>query len=459
MNPLLEKLYYKSPVLLQNLAVSLMGLKLRRERYHSAGKAMLEQLMRSQNFNAEQMHELRTQQFVHLARHAISSTRYYRDWARKLGISANDIQSLEDLEKFPVIEKAYIRTHAADFRADNPELQKHQFVLNTSGTTGTPLTVYSDIISRSKHYAFFTRLRAAYGVVEGDKRATLFGRIILTADQTSPPFWRYDCTQRNLLMSSYHLTEANLIHYYNQLVSYRPAEIFAYPSSIYAIAAFIVAKGLPPITLKLVMTTAENLLPHQREVIQRAFNAPLVNQYGCTEMAFFCSELPESGMVFHPEHGFAEVRDSHGNIQPYGQGELLATGFINYSMPVIRYLVGDQVNIGPYDHQGRQPLLDVAGRIDDVIYTLQGAPVGRLDPIFKGGSGIKCAQIYQFADARVELRLVPDENYTSTHGQSLKDELIKRLGSETPIDLVITNDLAKEKNGKFRPVVSLFKKS
>ncbi len=458
MNSKLEKLYYRFPTFAQNIAVSLMGLKLMRERYTAAGRDMERELDKSQSFNTQQMQDYQAKAFVDLARHAINTTRFYSKWAKDNNLRSEDIQSLEDIKRFPVIEKLYLRQHADDFRSNAPELTAKQFVLHTSGTTGTPLTVYTDKDSRSRHYAFFSRLRANYGLSPHDKRATLFGRIIMLAEQQHPPFWRYDAMQRNLLMSSYHLNSNNLLHYYRKLEDYKPQEIFAYPSSAFALADFIVKQKLEPLPLKLVMTTAENLLPQQRDTIAKAFRAPIVNQYGCTEMAFFCSDYPDGTMKFHPEHGYVEVRSPEGLLTDQGEGELIATGFINYSMPVIRYAIGDSINLAVRDANGLQILASVKGRTDDLIYTLSGTPVGRLDPIFKGGNGIKYAQIIQSENGDVLLKLVPDVGFKASHGESLREELIKRLGRETPVNIELVEAINKSRNGKFRPVISYFKK-
>jgi phenylacetate-CoA ligase len=455
MSPWLETIYYKSPVLLQNIAVSALGLTLRAERYRPAGEAKFKELMQTQYYDYEQMREYQSTAFVRLARHAINYTAYYRSWAKKQNINAQDIKSIVDLEQFPIIEKSFIRENAALFKAQSPATKANSITLHTSGTTGTPLPVFTDKDSRSEHYAFFSRLRAWYGVQPLDRRATLFGRIIMPAAQKQPPFWRYDVAQKNLLMSSYHLATNNLSHYYNKLRDYQPQEIFSYPSSITRLAEFIVTEGLPPLKLKLVMTTAEHLNKWQKKIIQQAFDAPLVNQYGCTEMAFFVSTLPDGSFCFHPEHGFVEVRDVAGELASTGEGELIVTGLVNYAMPVIRYAIGDTVTLGEHNKHGFQELIEVHGRKDDVIYTLDGTPVGRLDPIFKGGSGIKEAQILQSKSGNITLRLVPDSTYSTSAGLALQRELIKRVG-DMVITIELVDEIPKQNNGKFKPVICEF---
>lgn len=456
MKPWMENVYYKSPVFLQNIAVSAMGLKLRNERYRIAGEKKLAELLKTQYFSANEMLNYQSAAFVKMARHAINNTDFYKRWASKNGIVAGDIKSIEDLHLFPVIEKSYIRENSHEFKAQPLSVKSKAITLHTSGTTGTPLSVYTDQDSRSEHYAFFSRLRSWYGLQPVDRRATMFGRIIMPASQKESPFWRYDAINKNLLMSSYHLKNENLVHYYNKLVDYKPQEIFSYPSSIVQLADFIIKENLKPIKLKLLMTTAEHLHDHQREKLTRAFDAPIVNQYGCTEMAFFASTLPSGDFCLHPEHGIAEVRNSSGALQGGGEGELVVTGLVNFSMPVIRYVIGDLLNIGSKLDNGFPVVEALEGRNDDIIYTKKGDPVGRLGGIFRGCSGVKNAQIYQDEIGDIQLRLMVDEKYTESIGSSLMIELKKRTGDGVNISLVILDLIPKEKNGKIKLVKCLF---
>ena len=49
----------------------------------------------------------------------------------------------------------------------------------------------------------------------------------------------------------------------------------------------------------------------------------------------------------------------------------------------------------------------LAGRIDEVIYTMDGRAMGRLDPVFKARLPIREAQIVQETLDRVRVRLCP----------------------------------------------------
>src|SRR5204862_1618420 len=132
--------------------------------------------------------------------------------------------------------------------------------------------------------------RAWFGITSDMPRATFFGRIVCAPEQQRPPFWRYDYFQKNYLFSSYHLSERHLASYCDSLSRIQAPEIIGYPSSLFALATYMLDHGVTGIRPRVVFTTAETLLAHQRDAIQQAFGAAVVDQYGCTEMAIFVSQ-------------------------------------------------------------------------------------------------------------------------------------------------------------------------
>lgn len=458
MNSFLEKIYFKSPIIFQNIMVSVYGLKLKKERYSDKSEEYEALLSTTANYSQAQMKEYVNKQLLDVIKIAYTSVPFYQQQAKVEGLDYRSVKSVEDLGNLPLTNKEELRKSPISFRihtADNINFAK----LNTSGTSGTPLTIYCDDDSRTKHYAFFTRLRSWFSVSRLGRRATFFGRIICDADAQKPPYWRSDFFQNNLLFSSYHLKEENLKHYYQKLKQYKPEEIFAYPSSIYQIAKYINKNKLEPIKLKLVMTTAETLLAHQREAIEKAFNAPLVDQYGCTEMALFVSECEHGTKHIHPEHGIVEVLDDNDNPAPNGVvGRAVCTGFVNKSMPLIRYDMGDllSINTNAECQCGRAfPIIgEVQGRVDDELVTPDGRPLGRMDPIFKGFKGIQETQIVQTAKNILVFKMVVDEQFTRDVEQQLLKEIKKRTGNEMEVQVERLSSIDKDKNGKFRAVIS-----
>ncbi|RCU45164.1 phenylacetate--CoA ligase family protein [Corallincola holothuriorum] len=454
----MEKLYYQAPVWCQNLLVTAYGLKLRQERFSPAAKQHLQDLLTSEKLDADGVRALQSERFVALARMAIAHVPHYRQWAQAEGIHADDIKDLTALSWFPVLEKSVLRENPQSLVDERILASGRYFTLNTSGSSGSPITIYSDIDSRTEHYAFWSRLRHWFGVGPLGRRATLFGRVIMSPTATSGPFWRYDRFQHNLLMSSHHLADANLPAYYEQLIRYQPDEIIGYPSSIYPIAKYIAQNNLPRVKAKVVFTTAETLLCHQRSLIEASFDAPVIDQYGCTEMALFVSQCEQGNMHVHPEHGILEVLGADDVPVNAGEtGEAICTGLVNRAMPLIRYRLGDC--LVPSDSRcdcGRAfPKLErLEGRVDDALVSPEGRPLGRMGSIFKGLRGIYETQIVQQAPNQLLFRLVKNDEYDQVTEDALRYEITKRTGPNMLIRFEYLDSIPKNANGKFKTVIS-----
>lgn len=459
MHKIIKNIYLSSPCLLKNIFVSAYGVKIYRERYGPRSRFYENFLFNTQQLDEKQTIKLQENAFIKMARSAISNVPFYRDWALINGIKVSDIVSVDSLNLFPVLDKETVRKNPECFVSNEYNIRK-LIVHSTSGSTGEPVKIYVDADSRTFHYAFFTRLRKWYGVEKNARRVTFLGRVIIKSSTSSPPFWVYDATQRNLIMSSFHISNDNLIHYYRKIKKFRPKEVFGYASSIYGVARFINEKGLEPIETLLVMPTAETLMPYQREEVKRAFKGKLINQYGCTEMAFFGSENNQSKMLMHPEHAITEVIDEKGVISKVGEGEILATSLVNRAMPLIRYRVGDRIiksDSADPGYPGFEVLESLEGRVDDVIYTKDGRSIGRMSPIFRSDKCIAGSQVVQEKDGTVNIYVVPDFGYGGFHRDLIRSEVVERIGHSVSVNIIEVEKIRNEPNGKFRPVKSFFK--
>ena len=261
-----------------------------------------------------------------------------------------------------------------------------------------------------------------------------------------------------MLFSSYHLSEANLPHYYRKLCDLAAEEIIGYPSSLFQVARYIVRENLPFPAPRVVFTTAETLLAHQREIIARAFGAPVIDQYGCTEMVIFVAQCAHGGYHIHPEHGYLEILDDNGRPVPDGvPGSAVCTGFLNRAMPLIRYRLGDRLiaAAGACPCGSSFPLLaSIEGRLDDILMTTDGRPLTRLDPIFKTLRGIAETQIIQQENDLLVIKLVADSTFNDEDEATLVHELRKRAGADMRISIERLTEIPKDRNGKFRTVIS-----
>lgn len=454
-----ERIYEHSPVLAQHAMVSLYGWKLARLRYGGDFEKHLQELLRSERFSREELAEYRDEQLRRLIRHCYENVPYYAQMFRDLRITPQDIQTATDLEKLPVLTKETVQSQRERFYARN-YLSKPCEIIHTSGTTGTTLRIRVDTNGRRKNYAFFSRLKLWAGVDPLPRTATFAGRTIVPVATRRPPFWRYNLPAKTLLFSSYHLSEKNLPAYLAKLRAWNPELIDSYPSSMETVAAYALANDIEGPRPRAIITSSETLRPDQREAVCRAFRTRVFDQYGCAEQACFISECERGTYHVHPEFGVTEfLPDSAAS--PESGYRIVATGFTNWAMPLLRYDMGDlAIPSRRRCDCGREfPVVEqLVGRMDDILIAPDGRRIGRLDPIFKGLQSIRRAQIVQESLRQIRVRIVPGVGFVPAHQESIRHELEKRLGRDLEYAFELVEEIPVGARGKFRAVISQISK-
>ena len=86
-------------------------------------------------------------------------------------------------------------------------------------------------------------------------------------DQRQPPFWRHNRRQNQLLLSSFHLSRANLPAYFEALTEFKPSVLDGYPSTLYILAKYLLSRG-EKFQLRAAITSSETLYDFQRTAIE-----------------------------------------------------------------------------------------------------------------------------------------------------------------------------------------------
>lgn len=387
---------------------------------------------------------------------------YYRQqW--ELRRRAGDTSSVDLLSNWPVLKKETLRTNPRMFLAEGIFLPL-QVEEHTSGITGKPLTLWMSRDAVRQWYALFeTRWRGWYGLSRHDIWGILGGQLVTPFDQKKPPFWVWNMGLNQLYLSSYHLAPQNISAYLSAIKNHKLVYLWGYASSLYSLAQLALEQNLNIPALKVVISNAEPLYAHQREMIAKAFQCSVYDTYGLSEDVCAASECLHGNLHLWPEVGVTEILDERsdtvltaGNI-----GRIVCTGFLNQTMPLIRYDVGDRGFLSAETNCacGRMlPILGgIEGRIDDVIITRDGRRIGRLDPVFKSDLPIREAQIIQESLETIRVLCVPAAGFLDKTRKDLAERLQERVG-DMKIEVEITDHIARTANGKFKAVVSQLKK-
>jgi len=448
---------------MQNVAVSVRGWQFHRDRYRGPSFSdTARTLEENERLSLEALQRLQFTMFREFAEHCFENSPYYHNLWKSRGVDPRDVRQASDVSLLPIVPKQDLRSRTEEFLTQ--KIHRGMTAVHTSGTTGSPLTVYFSREDIGRRYAFLDRCRRWAGVRVGDRRASFTGRNIIPQRQCGPPFWRYNAPGKQFLLSSYHLLAQNVPAYVEALAKFQPDIIDGYPSAIHIMADHILRAGSArPIHPRAILVSAETLLPHQRETMEAAFCAKVHNQYASSEGAPFVSECGLGRLHVHLDSGLVEVLDSNGNPTPPGQiGEIVVTSFTTRVLPLLRYAIGDAAI--PSDGASPCPcglpfptVTAIVGRVDDFLYTPDRGLVGRLDTVFKGTpNSVVEAQIVQTSPDTIVVRIVPDRpRYRPEHARKIVQELRSKVGQFVAIEVEEVSVIPRSANGKMRPVVNL----
>lgn len=452
---IVRKLYARSPVFLQNVACSLAGIQMRRTRYNAHFRRMLAELEQSQWQPLQQQQAQQNARLREIISHACATVPYYGELFSRLGLRPEDIQTAADLSKLPVLEKDTVRSRGDDLLSRGWPT-KRVVHGHTGGTTGKSLQLHYDRDTAPFQWAIWWRHRRRFGLNLHDSHITFAGRDVVPMTIMRPPIWRRNLPMHQTYVSVHHLTEANMQPLADYLCRRRVTFYSGYPSGLYLVASYLLSKGIrlphPP---RMAVTGAETLLPHQREVMERAFQAKVADQYGASE---------HCGNISQCEHGRYHVDMELGVVEflpipglPSNVRRIICTGLRNPVMPLIRYDIGDIATLA----EGRCPcgresqiVERIDGRIESYIVTPDGRRLGRLDFLFKDSGRISECQLFQESLDSVTFRIVRGSGYSAADEESLVSDARRFLGQQIAIRLEYLDAIPREANGKFRQIVS-----
>lgn len=447
-----DTLYYASPAWLQNILVTLMGYRLYGKRYTGIYHELLAQVRQAREWSQAERDSYQSEQLHRMVKHCRQSIPFYQKLFADHGLHEQHITSLSDLRKIPLLDKQTVRTHVQDLKAPDVASYMQQ---NTSGSTGTPLTLAVDEKTYKMAMALLVEHEEYHGVPFGSPRATFAGRMVQRANDTSPPFSRYNRAENQKLYSSYHLNEATFPCYREDLDRFAPKELIGYPSAIADLAShYLTTDTRPAFTPEIVVTNSETLLDWQRERIERVFGCPVRDYYGTAEYVIFASQDKDGIYRTNPVLGISEVLRESGS----DEGELVATTLTNRAMPLLRYRIGDTATVPPEGKGSNiraDGILKINGRVDDYIETPDGRKIGRIDHIFKGVTGIREAQVIQDQIDHCTIRVVLDARAHTFDPDTISSNLRNRTGPDMRISIERTESIERGANGKFKSVVGL----
>jgi phenylacetate-CoA ligase len=327
---------------------------------------------------------------------------------------------------------------------------------STGGSSGQPVKFYLDRNRSPIEYVFVHDAWSRAGFRPGDPRCVFRGVELSNAEATH---MQYDPALAELRCSVFHLTDATMRGYYDEIVDRGIRFIHGYPSAIAIFAAYLARADLAPFSqIAGVFPTSERFSADQHDIVRQAFDrATLVPFYGLSEKVAFACALPDDADVFafDPLYGYTELVDDTGApvVLPGACGRIISTGLLFPGMPFIRYDTGDSAQLVAAPHAANGHRLTVRGitpkhgteyllgrsgtliAVKGIISNLQGTAYGIWE-----------YQFYQDTPGEAVVRLVPLTGVTDF--SSYRDLLNRKLAGELHMVVEIVDRIAMTPRGK-----------
>jgi phenylacetate-CoA ligase len=315
----------------------------------------------------DRLRPMQLHKFRDVFEYARAHSKFYRNLYKEHGILNLKINSWDDVQKVPIINKTMIRNH--DIRdIMTCEIDSNINIHSTSGSTGEPLKI---AYSKFEDYASHVRLTTAmmkYGYNPFKKL------VLLSRYEPGHEFEvESDLKKLNLIQRLFPVFRREVISIFDpvttiieKLKKYNPYVLWSTPSVIHLLAMEL-ERQKQRLEIPLIVTMAETISDDQLALFRNRICLNILDVYGCMEspsMGFSYNSVGYKNIV--SDSTLAEVinpRDMNG----FRVGDVIITNLINKTMPFIRYDLGDFVEVLDDRQFPNKKIGRIHGRFDDII--------------------------------------------------------------------------------------------
>lgn len=370
-------------------------------------------------------------------------------WGQAIPAYPSSSKSLSD---WPILEKEELRLNQAHYR------NKKVFSIPgaTGGTTGVPIRLWRSLGSVAAEQAFFDHILTPLSIRCRTARiARLCGDDVKDPSDRTPPFGKKTQYGKRLILSSKHVSAETASWYANALKSFTPDILLAYANSAVFLARHCLEQRLK-VKVPIVISSSEILYPSGRELIEQAFDAHIIEQYGSAERVIFSVSYQPGQFYFNPAYGDVELQPVDGSAPAgFGRAEVIATGYWNKAMPLIRYRLGDSVlfpdNYTKEDLErvslGLKPICAVEGRDKAFLLSPRGEEISLITLPWETTNIIRMQVIQERVDY-VLIKVVPEREFSASDRDRLIQMARKKFPADMQLEIEVVKQLEKLPSGK-----------
>ena len=380
--------------------------------------------------------------------HATKTTKFYKSY-----------NNSKKIEEFPVISKNRIQENFDDFKS-SVYLNRNNYKVATSGSTGTPFFLYQDKNKRNRNTSDILYYLKLNNYKIGD---CLYELEVWRDNNKKSNFksWAQNVVQFDISK----LTDSRILYFLKKLKTSKQKKILlGFASSYESICRYLdkVDYDLDDLNISTIIANSEYLNPYTKTTMGKYFNAPVLSRYSNEEIGIIAHQTTKSPeeFIINCASYHVEILDME-NDKPARSGDfgrIVVTDLFNYCMPMIRYDTGDIAKLNESDKNPLK-LKQIEGRKMDLIYDSQGNIVSSFIVYTKFYKYYKLLKQYQFIqEGEKEYTIKLNVSDKFPFEKELIDDIKKDFGNDAIVKIVYVSEIPTLSSGKRKKVVNNYKR-
>lgn len=414
-------------------------------------------------YNREMISALQNNKLNNILLHCYYNVPYYKKIFEEINLVKDWGIDIKQFSKIPVLTKDIIRENFENLKSK--DINKRKWFYETSGgSTGEPVRFIQDKefnewnISNKIYYKTFVNQQV------GDKELRLWGSekdLLEGKEKLSIRLrnWLYNRIELN----TFKMNDNDLYNFVEIWNKFKPSWIESYVQSIIELTNFIKKNDIKIYYPNGILTSAGVLYDDVRELIEDVFHCKVFNRYGSREIGdMACSCEKSNSLHLSIWNQYFEILDENLNpVKPGETGYIYVTTLNNYSMPLIRYKIGDMAEAEHNNnicHCGRETLMikSIKGREVNLFKTKQGDKIDGefFTHMFYFKDWIKKFQVIQKDYGVIDCIIVKNYDENKIDMLNIEKDIKIVMGENCKVNWEFVSDIPPLKSGKYLYTIS-----
>lgn len=297
-------------------------------------------LKKHELFSKEIIKEIQMKKLFDIVDYAVKNIPFYNEYWRKNVFNYSQSSIYEDIKKLPLLGKEILQKEFNKLY----RIRDIDYIYNTSGgLDGEPVNFIQDLEHIRKKNTLYADNMAGFNI--GDK--------VIKLKELDDSDIEFDGSLRNKVvynlitriknLNTIRMAKKDIKDYIDRINQYKPKFIMASVKTAYILAEYINDNGLTIYHPESIIISTGTLSSEHRKKIERTFGCNVYSRYEANELGIVAMECDRhEGLHLSSFNHYVEILKEDGTEARDGEmGELVITVLTNYTMPLIRYRIGD----------------------------------------------------------------------------------------------------------------------